>query len=268
MASWISTSWNEVGLAALLGLLVCELNCYLTSAVLHRGLTHGAIRYPPWLGRSVAVWLWLTACIPPLTWIAAHRHHHANSDTEDDPHPPGLVGVWKVTLLSWYYVTRWARSHREYAEERYLRAFRDERLLHGLDRQDVSYANFYLQIALSVLAGPAGVVFWLMRVPVYMVLNGYVNAIGHTYGERPYDNLGTDAATPVQRFFGYLIGGEPLGHNYHHRHPASATFRPDRFDPGYWFATRVLRGVPRTLTSGGPSHEHPFAEDLSLRPEP
>lgn len=244
MGSWESVTWGEVGLAALLGFLVCEINNYLTSAVLHRGLTHGAIRYPPWMGRAVAVWLFLTACTPPLTWIAAHRHHHANSDTEDDPHPPGLKGVWKVMLLTWYYVPSWVRKNRAYAERHYLRAFRRERLLHWLDRQAVSYLNFYLQIALSILAGPLGIAFWLARIPTYMVLNGYVNSIGHTYGERPYDNQGTDAATAWQVFFGYLIGGEPLGHNYHHRHPASATFRPERLDPGYWFAIRVLRGVP------------------------
>lgn len=248
MPTWISSlwapTWPQVAGAALAGFLLCELNCYLTSAVLHRGLTHGAIRYPPWLNRAVAVWLWLTECVPPLTWIAAHRHHHAHSDTDDDPHAPGRRGVWRVMLLTWYYVTRWVRQNRELAERLYLRRFREERLLHFLDRVDVSFANFYLQIALSALLGPIGIAFWLGRLPTYMVLNGYVNSVGHTFGERPFDNLGTDAATPLQLFFGYLVGGEPLGHNYHHRFPTSATFRPARFDPGYWFATTVLRGVP------------------------
>lgn len=247
MVSWTSVTWGQILLAGLLGFLVCEVGQYLTTAVLHRGLTHGAIRYPPWLGRSVAVWLWLTACIPPLTWIAAHRHHHANSDTEDDPHSPSRKGVWKVILLSWYYVTRWVRSNREYAESHYLRPFRRERLLRWLDRQDVCYVNFYSQIVLSVLAGPLGVAFWLGRVPTYILMSGYVNAVGHTYGDRPYDNLGTDASRPWQVFFGYFTGGEPLGHNYHHRFPSSPKFRPRRFDPGYWFAIRVLRGKPRRI---------------------
>jgi hypothetical protein len=48
---------------------------------------------------------------------------------------------------------------------------------------------------------------------------------------------------------GYLTGGEPLGHNYHHRFPGSPVFRPHRFDPGYWFATAVLRGRPRGLVA-------------------
>jgi stearoyl-CoA desaturase (delta-9 desaturase) len=262
MASWASISWTGVGVGALLGFAVCVLDNYLTSAVLHRGLCHGAIRYPPWLARAVAAWLWLTVCIPPLTWIAAHRHHHANSDTADDPHAPGEQGVWKVMLLTWYYVTRWARRHRAFAEERYLRAFRGERLLRALDGKWACYANFYGQLALSLVLGPAWVAFWLFRLVPYMVMSGYVNAIGHTWGERPYANLGTDAAGPLLVFFGYLIGGEPLGHNYHHRHPASATFRPARFDPGYWFGVRVLRGKPvnrKPLSSPWPEAEQPAA---------
>jgi stearoyl-CoA desaturase (delta-9 desaturase) len=251
MGSWTSVSWGKVGLAALCGFIACEIGQYLTTAVLHRGLTHGAIRYPAWLKRAVAFYLWLVACIPPLTWIAAHRHHHANSDTADDPHPPGRKGVWKVVLLTWYYVPQWVRKNREYAERRYLRAFRRERLLHWLDRTDVSYLNFYLQVILSVLAGPLGIAFWLGRLPTYMVLSGYVNAIGHTFGDRPYDNLGTDAAGPWQTVMAYVTGGEPLGHNFHHRFPASPRFRLRGFDPGYWFATRVLRGQPveRRVTS-------------------
>jgi fatty-acid desaturase len=44
---------------------------------------------------------------------------------------------------------------------------------------------------------------------------------------------------------GYLVGGEPLGHNFHHRFPTSPTFRQTGFDPGLWFSMRILRGVPR-----------------------
>ena len=259
MVSWSAVSWSQIVLALLAGFVVCEAGQYLTTAVLHRGLTHGAIRFSPWVNRSVAVYLWLTACIPPLSWIAAHRHHHANSDGEDDPHSPVRKGVWLVILFSWYYVTRWARGNRDYAERHYLRSFRHERLLHWLDRKDVCYVNFYLQIVLSVLAGPLGVAFWLGRLPTYMLLSGYVNSIGHTFGERPYDNLGTDAAAPWQIFFAYLPGGEPLGHNFHHRFPASARFCPRRFDPGFWFATRVLRGKPKPSPIGTLAHRENIA---------
>lgn len=244
VALWSSFTWTGVLLAFLAGLAVCELNLFLTTAVLHRGMTHGAITYNKLFERLTVLWLWLTVCIPPLTWIAAHKHHHAHSDTEEDPHAPGEKGVWRVILLTWYYVPRWARRHWEYAETHYLRPFQDEKLYRFLDRPAVALTNFYLQIALSLLLGPIALAFWLGRIVPYMIGSGYVNAVGHTFGERPWPNLGTDASRLWHKLFGYLIGGEPLGHNFHHRHPRSPSFRPERFDPGLWFATRVLRGKP------------------------
>ena len=248
MSWWTAPwSWSSIGLATLLGLALCEVNLLLTSAVLHRGMTHRAVSYPRWLERGVALWLYGTACVPILTWIAAHKHHHANADREGDPHSPVLHGVWRVLLLTWYYVPRWSRAHRDYSESHYLRPYRGERLLHLLDRTGPAYANFWVQLVGSVLLGPAMTAFWIVRVVPYMLASGYINSVGHAYGARPYDNLGTDAERPWQKLFGYLIAGEPLGHNFHHRFPRSPTFRPDGPDPGHWFAVRLLRGVPAPI---------------------
>ena len=250
---WTSPSWILILCGGLAGLALCQFNLFLTSAVLHRGTTHGAIQYPRWVERVIAIWLWATACIPVLTWVAAHQHHHVNADLEDDPHSPNRKGVWRVALLTWYYVTRWVRRNREYAEARYLRRFHNERMLRFLDMKWVSIVNVWAQIVASIAAGPAVVAFWFSRIVPYMILSGMVNAIGHRYGSRTFDNLGTDAVTWWQRLLGWVTGGETLGHNYHHRHVLSATFTPGRFDPGLWFATRILRGVPvrpSTTTEG------------------
>jgi fatty-acid desaturase len=239
---WLPFTWTSLGIVAFLGLVCCTLNWYLTSAVLHRGLCHRAISFPRWLSHSVATWLWLTACVTPLTWIAAHLHHHAKSDTHEDPHAPGIKGFWRVTLLTWYYVPQWMSSHLNLANERYLKQFGKNSLLRFLNMPSVAGANFYGQIVLSLILGPLTTVFWICRIVPYMFFSGYMNAAGHRLGVRPYNNLGTDAHSWVQKLIGYLVGGEPLGHNYHHAFPSSATFRPRAFDPGLWFATRVLRG--------------------------
>ena len=241
---WSSFNWQIIAYAFLAGLVICQLNLYLTTAVLHRGICHGAIVYPNWFKRAVAVWLWVAACIPPLTWVASHLHHHVTSDTEADPHSPIIKGFWHVTLLTWYYVPGYARSNWEYAENRYLKPYKNDRLLHLLDKPVISKSNFYAQMLISLVLGPAAIAFWFARIVPYMVLSGSVNAIGHKYGERKYENLATDAQTFLQKVFGYLIGGETLGHNYHHSYPNSSTFRPKAFDPGFWFATKILRGKP------------------------
>ena len=36
-----------------------------------------------------------------LTWAAVHRMHHANSDTEEDPHSPIFKGGWNVLASRW-----------------------------------------------------------------------------------------------------------------------------------------------------------------------
>jgi len=234
-----------VGAAVAAGLVLCQLDLLLTSAVLHRGMAHRAIAYPRWLARTVCVWAWLTEFARPLCWIAAHKHHHAHADTADDPHPPGLQGAWKVILLTWYYATAWTDANRAFAAERYLEEFRDERLLRFLDRRAVTSVNFYGQLGLSLLH-PVALGFLAGRLLPYMLSIGYMNAAGHTLGARRFDNLGTDARGFWQKLAAFWLAGEPLGHNYHHRFPRSATFRPGRFDPGHWFATRVLRGLDQS----------------------
>jgi len=246
LETWLNVgipfSWTALGLAALAGLALTVFNLYLTSAVLHRGICHKAITYPDGLKRATAVWLWLTECVPPLAWVATHLHHHANSDTEEDPHAPIFKGFWHVFLFTWYYVPVWARKHREMAGRRYLGRFKDERLLQALDHPVVSLSNFYVQLGLSILFGPVLLMFWLTRIVPYMLFSGYVNSVAHTYGHRAHDNLGTDAYGWWQVLFGWIVGGESLGHNHHHHRPGSGTFTPHRFDPGFWFATRILRG--------------------------
>ncbi len=248
MTGWIVFSWHNVAIAFFIGLIIAELNLYLVTAVLHRGMCHKAIVYPTYLTRSVAVWLWLTVCTSPLAWIASHLHHHANSDTTEDPHAPGIKGFWRVLLLTWYYVPRWARNNWAHAEERYLRIFRNDRIFHLMERPLATRLNFHLQLAGSFLLGPAAVAFWIGRFMPYLLASGYVNAAGHTLGERHFANHGTDSRGVWQKICGYLIGGEPLGHNFHHRYPTSPTFRQNAFDPGLWFSIRILGGVPRKTT--------------------
>jgi stearoyl-CoA desaturase (delta-9 desaturase) len=244
MSGWSDVSWLHVGLAAAAGLVVCQLDLLLTSAVLHRGMAHRALAFPRGLARTVCVWAWLSQFARPLAWIATHRHHHAHADTPDDPHAPGIRGAWKVTLLTWHYATAWADANRALAGARYLGEFRHEPLLRFLDRRLATSVNFYGQLVIGVLY-PLALGFLIGRLVPYMISIGYMNAAGHRLGSRRYDNLGTDARGVWQTLAAFWLAGEPLGHNYHHRFPTSPSFRPGRAEPGHWFATRVLRGVAR-----------------------
>ena len=43
----------------------------------------------------------LTGARSPLGWIGAHRTHHANADTENDPHSPDIKGFWNIVFNRW-----------------------------------------------------------------------------------------------------------------------------------------------------------------------
>jgi stearoyl-CoA desaturase (delta-9 desaturase) len=163
----------------------------------------------------------------------------------DDPHAPAVKGFWQVLLLTWYYVPHWARDNWPHAERRYLGVFRDNRMFHMMEHPVATGLNFNLQLFGSLLLGPVAIAFWIARFMPYLLASGYVNAVGHTFGMRPFPNQGTDSCGMWQKLCGYLIGGETLGHNFHHRYPASANFRQTGFDPGLWFSIRILRGIPR-----------------------
>ena len=62
-----------------------------------------------------------------------------------------------------------------------------------------------------------------------------MNAVGHTYGKRPYDNLATN-----NQWLAWVSGGEGL-HNNHHGAPRSPKFsvRKSEFDPA-WPVLRVM----------------------------
>ena len=70
-----------------------------------------------------------------------------------------------------------------------------------------------------MLSGPVvGLIAALVHAGSYLLLNAAVNAIGHTFGRRPYGN----SATNIQ-WLAWLTGGEGL-HNNHHAAPTSARF--------------------------------------------
>ncbi|MGH9303660.1 MAG: hypothetical protein ACRDZ5_04500, partial [Acidimicrobiales bacterium] len=68
-------------------------------------------------------------------------------------------------------------------------------------------------------------------------LNAAVNAIGHAYGRRVYDNKATN-----NQWLAFLAWGEGL-HNNHHAAPANAKLAHKRreIDPGWLFISLLVR---------------------------
>jgi stearoyl-CoA desaturase (Delta-9 desaturase) len=75
-----------------------------------------------------------------------------------------------------------------------------------------------------------------MHAVLYVMLAGAINAVGHRYGEQPYDNSATNLGP-----LALVTGGEGL-HNNHHAAPTSARFSLHRgeIDPGWWVVRALV----------------------------
>jgi len=216
--------------------LVTQASVLATTVYLHRVLAHRALTVRPPVAMAFRLILWIMTGISPRAWVAVHRRHHAFSDTPQDPHSPIQLGFWAVQLGN-------VKLYRDTIRDgvtvtKYSRDLPPDRL----DRMLFDHALVGLAVGigfLMVILGPvAGLLAAGIHTVVYLSISAAVNAVGHTFGKRPYDNLATN-----NQWLAWISGGEGL-HNNHHAAPTSARFAlaGGQADPGWWLI-RLLVGT-------------------------
>jgi stearoyl-CoA desaturase (delta-9 desaturase) len=220
-------------LAVLVGLLSCQLAILVTTVYLHRALAHRAITLSP-VASAVARFLtWITTGIRPRQWVAVHRKHHAFTDAEGDPHSPVLEGYAAVQFGNVVMYRRVAKDEatvgryaRDLAPDAWDRVLFD----HALVGLTLGYLVLWL-----ILGWKLALVAAAVHAVSYLMLSAAINAIGHTWGRQPYDNLARN-----NQWLALITLGEGL-HNNHHAAPTSARFALGRgqIDPAWW-AVRTL----------------------------
>lgn len=232
--------------AVVVGLALAQLATLVTTVWLHRTITHRAMTVaagPTWVFRVLT---WVLTGIRPRQWAAVHRKHHAYTDVDGDPHSPVLLGTWRVQFDNVRLYRRVARD--ELTVARYARDLRADRW----DRLFFDHAMVGLGIGIVVLAVLFGPVWGLVAAGVhtvsYLLLNAAVNAIGHSYGRRPHDNLATNS-----QLLAWLTMGEGL-HNNHHAAPTSArlALAKGEIDPGWWLVRLLERTGLATVRHQAP----------------
>lgn len=214
--------------ALLVGFALTQVANVATTIYLHRSLAHRALTVSPGLTHVFRATIWLLTGIRPRQWAAVHRKHHAFTDAPEDPHSPAQLGWVRVQLTNVMLYRRVARDPEQVTRHaRDLPATRLDTLLydHALIGLGITTA------VLVLLLGPLGLLAMGFHLVLYVSLSAAVNAIGHTFGKRPYEN----SATNLQ-WLAVLTCGEGF-HNNHHAAPTSARFSLDRhqLDPGWWF---------------------------------
>jgi stearoyl-CoA desaturase (delta-9 desaturase) len=252
----------SVSRAVVAGLVVTQLALLVTSVYLHRCLAHRALCAWPPAAYVMRALIWVTTGMRQREWVAVHRRHHALTDTLDDPHSPGVLGFWRVQLTNAALYRRAVRDGitiRRYARD--LPPDRCDRLVfdHGLLGLGIGIGILCLTLGWRTGLLAAGI-----HAVSYVTLSGAINAVGHSYGRRPHDNMATNL-----RLLALVTSGEAL-HNNHHAAPTSARFArtAGELDPGWW----TIRALERLRLVTLRKHRTQYVSDrmtvASLPPGP
>ena len=222
---------TNVIVAVLVGLGTCQIALFLTTIYLHRTLSHRAITMSPALVFACRFLTWISTGIRPRQWVAVHRRHHAYTDVDGDPHSPKLEGFAQVQVGNVVLYRRVARDKvtvDKYAKD--LPPDRWDRILfdHALLGLAIGIAGLYFVFGMN---WEMTLIASVVHTVSYLLLNSAVNAVGHTYGRRPFQGLATNS-----QWLAWITAGEGL-HSNHHAAPTSArlSFARREIDPGWWF---------------------------------
>lgn len=182
----------------------------------HRYFTHGSFKTNSLFECVMLIFGLICGGRSALTWAAVHRMHHANADTEEDPHSPIYVGIWRVITSRWYvnripkkYVVPLLKNPRVVFFHRY------GKYIH------MSYAAIVLMFGIN-----AFVIFVIMPYVLAWVNFGLLNWIAHKDG--------VPADVP---FMNLLAPGEGW-HKYHHDHPRA--YKLNKYDIAGWLIERIF----------------------------
>jgi stearoyl-CoA desaturase (Delta-9 desaturase) len=222
--------------AVIVGLLIAQLALLVTTVYLHRSLSHRGVRLAPGVVAVCRVLTWVLTGMRPRQWVAVHRKHHAFTDTERDPHSPIVLGFARVQFANAALYRRVARDPATVS--RYARDLPAD----GWDRALFDHAALGLGIGIGLLVLVFGwqlaLVVAVVHATYYLLGGGAINAVGHRWGRRPFDNLATN-----NQWLAWLVVGEGLHNNHHAAATSSRLSRAKgEVDPGWW-CIRLLVGL-------------------------
>jgi stearoyl-CoA desaturase (delta-9 desaturase) len=214
--------------AVFAGLVVLVVVVHLTTIYLHRAITHGTVRYAPWLENAMHVVLVLLTSISPREWSAVHNYHHLFPDrpgNPGDPHSPHLEGLWQVVFFNVYYYRKAAKDPRV-ASHPFVTARLATIPPRRIDDIGVWGPLGVWAAAMLIFGVVPALIGGLVYVVPYLLLNGAINGIGHAWGYKNFHS----AAGHNSRILALLTGGEGL-HNNHHGRFTQAFFA---YRPSEW----------------------------------
>lgn len=221
-------------LALLVGFAVSQLAILASTVYLHRSLAHKAVTFRRGINVAWRSLIWITVGVKPREWVAVHRRHHAHVDTPQDPHSPAQLGWLRVQLTNAALYRRAARDG--VTVDRYAKDLAPDRFDRALFDHPFLGLGIGIGLLIVVLGPVWGLVAAAFHTVSYLMLSGAVNAVGHRFGRRPFDNSATNS-----HWLAWITAGEGH-HNNHHALPTSARLGLRRRDIDFgWMTISALR---------------------------
>jgi stearoyl-CoA desaturase (Delta-9 desaturase) len=217
--AWVGASWTAAAACAVL----YSVRVFAITAGLHRYLAHRTYKTSRWFQFLMALTATASTQKGPLWWAANHRHHHANSDTQEDVHSP-RKGFW-WSHVGWFLCGRFTET--EYRLIPDLLVFPELRLLndyHVIPPILLAATTYGLGAWLAA-AAPAlhtsgsQMLVWGFFVSTVFLYHGtfMVNSLAHVFGRRRFDTR-DDSRNSL--LIALVTFGEGW-HNNHHYAPSS-----------------------------------------------
>lgn len=188
---------------------------------------------PKWLEYTLAYCGALAVQGPPISWVSSHRHHHGNTDAEDDVHSP-RDGLW-WSHMGWLIDSDGTKIRQ------------DKR--NAIDLSSQSYYRFIqrtygwhcvlLPIILLYAFGGIPCVLWgfFARVVWFWHITWSVNSVSHVWG---FQDWNTGDLSMNNWLVGILAFGEGW-HNNHHAFERSCRHGLKWWQVDFtWYAIRLL----------------------------
>ena len=182
---------------------------------LHRMLTHRSFKTWKWLEDTLSVLSVFTVLGPTITWVGLHRFHHANSDSDLDPHSPYNIKTDKFSIkhafIAWSGIG-WTipQIPLRYVKD-LMRSSLHKFILNNY------FKILITGIVLMYLINPI-LPLYMFFLPCALAFHGVnmINVFGHKHGYRNFDT--DDHST--NSWFTHILTWEGL-HNNHHQYPGS-----------------------------------------------
>lgn len=202
----------------------------------HRTLSHRSVRLRKPVEYASAILGTLAFQGDPISWVATHRVHHANSDQQGDPHSTRLGFSW--AHVEWLFkpnpnIPKTPEEYRRYCPDLW-----NEPFYRGLH-----HVHLPLQIALAALLFALGgwpFVIWGIfgRLVFAYHTTWLVNSATHMFGYRTYNTM--DRST--NSWWVALLSFGEGWHNNHHAFPYSARHGIAWYEIDLtWWTIRLLR---------------------------